>query len=133
MPRRPIDMSRRAALTAALTPLMSLTNCAPAAPRDPGIPLASLPPGDRVRVKHGEEPIELQRGADGQVTARSLWCTHMGCEVRWRPEAGEYVCPCHSGRFDPDGVPTSGPPERPLRKVAVRLEGDRLIFVAPAG
>lgn len=133
MSRRPTDMSRRAALTAALTPLMSLTSCASPEPRDPGIPLASLPPGERVRVKHGEEPIELRRGADGQVTARSLWCTHMGCEVKWRPEQGEYACPCHSGRFDADGVPTSGPPTRPLREVAVRIEDERLFLVAKSG
>ena len=85
------------------------------------IPLESLPEGERVRVLHGETPVELVRLADG-VKARSLWCTHYGCEVAWDPETERYLCPCHDGVFGADGRVVSGPPPRPLATIGVRVE-----------
>lgn len=128
---RPPRLTRREALVlAATTPLATLAACRSEPEPEPGtvIPLASLPVGERVRVLHGELPVELLRQADGTVTARSLWCTHMGCEIHWQPEASQYVCPCHDGRFDADGRPVAGPPTRPLRRLAPILRGDRLIL-----
>jgi len=122
---------REALLLATATPLVSalaLSCREPEPPPGTVIPLASLPVGERVRVLHGELPVELVRQADGTVTARSLWCTHMGCEVRWHPEANQYVCPCHDGRFSADGRPIAGPPTRPLRRLAPILHEDRLIL-----
>ncbi len=91
------------------------------------VPLDRLPPGERLRLLHGETPVELQRTADG-VAARSLWCTHYGCEVEWSPAAGVYVCPCHEGFFDADGRVLSGPPPRALRRVESRVEGDMVVL-----
>ena len=35
------------------------------------------------------------------------------------------VCPCHHGFFDPKtGIPTAGPPKRPLPEVVVAIEGN---------
>jgi len=125
-------VTRRAALgLAAAAPLAGIAALAcRRAPPPPGtvVPLAALPVGERVRLLHGEEPVELVRTADGSVTARSLWCTHVGCEVTFRPETGEYECPCHDGRFAADGRPLAGPPTRPLRTLPTHLEADRLIL-----
>jgi len=127
-------MTRRAALgLAAAAPIAAVAACRsePAPPPGTVVPLAALPPGERVRVLDGEDPVEIVRHPDGTVTARSLWCTHMGCEVRWHPESSEYVCPCHDGRFDADGRPLAGPPSRPLR--AVRLVVDERVARIPGG
>ena len=97
------------------------------APAETHFPLTALPPGERVRVLHDDRPVELRRDGD-RVAARSLVCTHFACEVRWRPAEEVYACPCHEGRFAPDGRVLGGPPSRPLPEVAVRVEGSTVIL-----
>lgn len=87
------------------------------------IPLEDLADGVRTVVRWREQPVEVLRSA-GAVRARSLICTHMSCTVRWVDDAGRYVCPCHGGQFDRDGLPVGGPPERPLRSVPAAIEDD---------
>ena len=93
------------------------------------MPLDQLPLGERVRVLHGELPVELMRTAEG-VRARSLWCTHFGCEVAWDPVEGLYRCPCHEGFFDAAGRVKAGPPPRSLPELPVRVEEDT-VFLDP--
>lgn len=37
-------------------------------------------------------------------------CPHLGCQVHWERDQQRFVCPCHNGVFDRDGVATAGPP-----------------------
>ncbi len=97
------------------------------APGQVAVPLSDLPEGDRRVVIVGENPVEVLR-ADHTVTARMLRCTHMGCVVRWRPDARIYVCPCHDGRYDAEGNPIAGPPPRPLATVPVSIRGTRVVL-----
>lgn len=94
--------------------------CAREAAETARVPLADLPLGVRVRVLDGEQPVELLRTPSG-VEARSLWCTHTGCEVKWNGESREYFCPCHDGIFDADGRVLAGPPPRPLVGYPIRV------------
>ena len=41
-------------------------------------------------------------------------CAHLGCPVRWFPQSGLFMCPCHGGVYYQDGARASGPPERGL-------------------
>ncbi len=41
-------------------------------------------------------------------------CAHLGCPVRWFPQSGLFLCPCHGGAYYADGSRASGPPERGL-------------------
>jgi Rieske Fe-S protein len=41
-------------------------------------------------------------------------CAHLGCPVRWFPQSGLFMCPCHGGAYYADGTRASGPPERGL-------------------
>jgi Rieske Fe-S protein len=142
---RPIPpLSRRAALRlaalapfASLAPLTLLAACreVPDPPPGTAVELAALPEGVRVRILVGEEPVEVVRRG-GAATARSLWCTHLGCEVRWNETTATYDCPCHEGRFDAEGRVLAGPPNAPLRALEVRVVGDRIVLPgrrAPAG
>jgi Rieske Fe-S protein len=52
------------------------------------------------------------------ITSR---CAHLGCPVRWVPVAERFICPCHGGVYDLQGVRTSGPPPRPLDRFFTRL------------
>lgn len=111
-----------------LLPAAWMGACAPAA--EPGVTrvaLAALPLGQRVRVLHRGDAVELLRSPDG-VHARSLVCTHQGCEVAWRDAVRAYVCRCHEGRYDANGKPIFGPPTRPLRTLAVERSGDFVVL-----
>ncbi len=99
-------------------------------PQEPAslrIALADLPDGARIRRELGGTPVQIERRGD-QVIARSLLCTHQGCEVQWRPEDQEYFCPCHEGRFDADGRVIEGIPQEPLRTLPVTREADAVII-----
>ena len=53
--------------------------------------------------------------------AISSRCAHLGCPVRWIPAAERFVCPCHGGVYDLQGVRVGGPPPRPLDRFFTRL------------
>lgn len=90
------------------------------------IPLAELPVEGRMVVMDGEVPIEIIRSGD-EVQARSLICTHQGCQVQWDQGENRYLCPCHDGVFDAMGRPILGPPEAPLREYTIRRDGSFVI------
>ncbi len=54
--------------------------------------------------------ILIRRKSDAAFQAFSSTCPHLGCKVRWEEEEGHYLCPCHMGIFDADGIAISGPP-----------------------
>ncbi len=61
--------------------------------------------------------------------ALSAVCTHLGCNVRWEEERGEFVCPCHAGVYDKEGKNIAGPPPHPLPKLPIKVEdGTVLVY-----
>jgi Rieske Fe-S protein len=88
--------------------------------RDPNVvtsvSIDMVPPGERMRVDHQGDPVEVHRTDDG-VVARVLLCTHVRCEVFWYDREAVYHCPCHAARFDARGRPLSGPIEVPLVEI----------------
>ena len=124
LPRRSLlKVLGGAAGVAAVTQLTGLSGCGPKAPAPPPVaevPLSSLPEGEKVRVMMGSTPIEVTRTGD-EVSAHSLWCTHLGCEVKWNGEKKRYLCPCHEGQYDSRGFPVAGPPPRPLDTLQVTV------------
>lgn len=90
------------------------------------IPRADIAVGEaRFLTYQGRPAVILRRGADDFV-AFSAVCTHLGCIVKWVPERGELLCPCHGGRFSTDGSVLGGPPPKPLAAIPVVLAGDLL-------
>jgi len=74
------------------------------------------------------EPCLLVRVTTNEFVAFGQKCTHLSCAVIPRPEDGSFYCPCHEGRFDlRTGVPTAGPPRRPLTRIALAMR-DRDIY-----
>lgn len=49
-----------------------------------------------------------------QTLALTNVCTHMQCDVHWDAHMGQFLCPCHGGSYDRDGVNIGGPPPSPL-------------------
>ena len=141
------DIGRRSALkllgsatvVAAAGPLVTVAGCAGGESTADNmavvqLSLDELPLGQRVRILNGPDPVEVVRTEEG-VQARSLWCTHSGCEVKWNDQKGRYFCPCHEGVYDADGRPIKGPPPKSLKKYPVRVSGSTLFLgeSEPAG
>ena len=105
--------------------------------RDLG-PLAQFTIGQTVQVafetahsdpwarESGHAGAWLRRDTADRFTAFSMHCTHMGCPVRWQPEASLFMCPCHGGVYHSNGAVAAGPPLRPLLRHPTRICNDRL-------
>lgn len=65
--------------------------------------------------------------APESVIAVSAVCTHSGCTVPWDADQGLFACPCHGGRFNPDGTVAGGPPPRPLTTFEAKIDGDQVL------
>lgn len=63
----------------------------------------------------------LRRLDNGEFVAFAVNCSHLGCPVRWMPDANLFMCPCHGGVYYNDGRVAAGPPPRPLTRYPVRI------------
>jgi menaquinol-cytochrome c reductase iron-sulfur subunit len=64
----------------------------------------------------------LQRKSEGEFIAFSVNCTHLGCPVRWLPDAELFMCRCHGGVYYSDGTVASGPPPHALFRYQTRVQ-----------
>jgi Rieske Fe-S protein len=63
------------------------------------------------------------RRIDGdQFQVFAVNCAHLGCPVRWFPQSGLFMCPCHGGAYYRDGSRASGPPERGLFEYPIKVQ-----------
>ena len=72
--------------------------------------------------------VRRLQGEDFQVFA--INCAHLGCPVRWFPQSGLFMCPCHGGAYYRDGARASGPPERGLFEYPSRVQNGVLAIQA---
>ena len=89
-------------------------------------PVSQFPEGE-TRLATFRNPYVMP--TDGKTADTACWvrrvdadrfqvfavnCAHLGCPVRWFPQSGLFMCPCHGGAYYRDGSRASGPPERGL-------------------
>jgi Rieske Fe-S protein len=89
-------------------------------------PVSQFPEGE-TRLATFRNPYVMP--TDGKTADTACWvrrvdadrfqvfavnCAHLGCPVRWFPQSGLFMCPCHGGAYYRDGARASGPPERGL-------------------
>ena len=67
------------------------------------------------------------RKTDGTLVALKGVCSHMECNITYKPEDRKFYCPCHKGWFDENGKNIQGPPPKPLEIFVYTVEGDKLI------
>jgi Rieske Fe-S protein len=72
-------------------------------------PVSSAWDGETNRV-----PCWVRRISEKEFQVFAINCAHLGCPVRWFPQSGLFMCPCHGGAYYADGSRASGPPERGL-------------------
>jgi len=83
--------------------------------------------------------------ADGQTADTACWvrhvganqfqvfavnCAHLGCPVRWFPQSGLFLCPCHGGAYYRDGTRAAGPPERGMFEYPHKIENGLVLIQA---
>ena len=72
----------------------------------------------------------VRRITGDQFQVFAINCAHLGCPVRWFPQSGLFMCPCHGGAYYQDGSRASGPPERGLFEYAYRIDSGHLLIKA---
>jgi Rieske Fe-S protein len=104
--------------------------------------LAQFPAG-QTRLATYRNPVA--NADDGQTANLPCWvrnvdnqnfqvfainCAHLGCPVRWFPQSGLFLCPCHGGAYYQDGSRASGPPERGLFEYHYKIADGNLLIQA---
>jgi len=104
--------------------------------------IAWVPLGRVSEFPEGETRLAMFRNpfvtpTDGKTADAACWvrriegeqfqvfavnCAHLGCPVRWFPQSGLFMCPCHGGAYYRDGSRASGPPERGLFEYPIRVQ-----------
>jgi len=70
----------------------------------------------------------VRRIGGDQFQVFAINCAHLGCPVRWFPQSGLFMCPCHGGAYYRDGSRASGPPERGLFEYPYKVQ-DGLVTI----
>ncbi|MER5585078.1 Rieske (2Fe-2S) protein [Streptomyces asoensis] len=85
---------------------------------------ADIPEGGG-KVFESEKVVVTQPTA-GTYKAFSAVCTHQGCAVKSIAD-GVINCPCHNSNFSiTDGSVNSGPAQKSLPEVAIKVSGDSI-------
>jgi menaquinol-cytochrome c reductase iron-sulfur subunit len=106
------------------------------------VPGAS-PDASRVPTEHTVQVVEdagwartasqgsfyVDMAEDGSPRALSARCPHQGCHVNWKPELGQYACPCHASFWERDGTLLGGPAKRGLDPLPVRVSASGVVEV----
>ena len=72
----------------------------------------------------------VRRITGNQFQVFAINCAHLGCPVRWFPQSGLFMCPCHGGAYYRDGGRASGPPERGLFEYPYKVQNGLLAIQA---
>lgn len=80
-------------------------------------PESDIPPGGAKFFDFRGSTGVVIKKTNGELVALSAVCTHLGCIVQWENVKQDFLCPCHGGRYTPEGIVISGPPPRPLPKL----------------
>ena len=68
----------------------------------------------------------LRRVSDNEFVAFSVNCAHLGCPVRWVPDAELFLCPCHGSVYNKDGSYAAGPAPHGLSKYPVQIKNGKV-------
>jgi len=66
----------------------------------------------------------------GKFQVFAVNCAHLGCPVRWFPQSGLFMCPCHGGVYYADGSRAAGPPPRGLFEYPWEIQNGQLMIQA---
>jgi len=77
-----------------------------------------------------EDRCILVRTTEDEYVAYSQKCTHLSCAVYYSRKSNCLECPCHQGFFSiENGAVLKGPPTRPLPRVVLEKQGEKLVAI----
>ena len=88
------------------------------------------PIADPTDGKTADLPCWVRHVAGNQFQVFAINCAHLGCPVRWFPQSGLFMCPCHGGVYYSDGSRASGPPPRGLFEYRYTVNQGNLLIEA---
>jgi len=91
----------------------------------------SIPPNSAKAFAWGYKMGIFIKASDRSLRAFKGVCSHMDCNVSYKPEERRFFCACHDGWYDEAGQNIAGPPPRPLERLEVRVEKRKLIVHLP--
>lgn len=101
-------------------------------------PISGFPVGEpkavnvTITIKDGWVSSQEDRGiwvvkkSETDFTVFNGRCVHLGCAYAWNPQAKEFQCPCHGGRYTLAGQVVGGPPPRNLDTLTWKVDGGNL-------
>jgi Rieske Fe-S protein len=93
--------------------------------------IEKLAPNSAAYFQYGYLPGILVRTESGDLKAFSAKCTHLDCNVNYKPDTKTFHCACHDGYFDINGKNIAGPPPTPLLAFTLQQEGDVMVISNP--
>jgi menaquinol-cytochrome c reductase iron-sulfur subunit len=72
------------------------------------------------------QAVYVCRDASGQLQALSAICPHLGCSISWQEAQSDFICPCHTSIFKPNGALISGPSPRGMDPLPTRTVNGKL-------
>ncbi len=96
-----------------------------AAAGGPLVATADVPVGGGIILE--VEKVVVTQPTEGTFKAFTAICTHQSCTVA-SVKADRISCACHGSAFSAaDGSVLNGPATRPLKEIAVSVEGDQVV------
>jgi Rieske Fe-S protein len=87
--------------------------------------LAELAPGAASIAMWEGKHVALYKDEQGHVYAVDPVCPHAKCIVSWNSAEKSWDCPCHGGRYAPNGDLLTGPAQKGLYQIKWEdIEGD---------
>jgi menaquinol-cytochrome c reductase iron-sulfur subunit len=75
-------------------------------------------------------PCWVRRMDGDHFQVFAINCAHLNCPVRWFPQSGLFMCPCHGGVYYADGSRAAGPPPRGLFEYSFKVQDGNLLIQA---
>lgn len=73
-------------------------------------------------------PNALMKNADGSLTAVSMLCTHVCCQISFDSASNDFYCGCHGSIFDSSGKVVRGPAAYDLPTIKLRVDSSGNVF-----
>jgi Rieske Fe-S protein len=92
-----------------------------------------IPPNSTKTFAYGRKMGIFMKSASGEYRIFKGVCTHLDCNVVYKPEMRKFFCACHDGWYDEAGKNIAGPPPKPMMLLGMEVRGEKLVVLKPGG
>lgn len=84
--------------------------------------VSDIPEGEGRIIETKKKNVAVYKNKEGELSAHSAKCTHMGCGLHWNEAEKTWDCHCHGSRFNAQGQVIHGPAKKDLDDEDVKFE-----------